>query len=260
MRRRVDLDQKKDEIIKWYVEDELSTIKIGDLVDAHAGTIERRLNDWNVPLRLSGRPHLDESVFDNLNPGSLYWLGYFAGDGCIRKINQSYRIMLGSKDREHLLKFRNFLQTKQEIKADYNNNWMLRVSSKRIGEKLISYGIVPNKSLVITMDQNVVNSPEFMRGIIDSDGTFGIYPEHNYKLSVHTGSLKFAHQLQEAMTMMCENKYNAKIYKNRNGYNVMICQKQKLEMFMDKLYSDSQFLYRLDRKYHKSRIIRRCLN
>lgn len=258
--RRTDLDDNKEHIIDLYMNQKLSTRQVGEEMGASAGTIERRLNAWNVPLRLSGRPDLNEHAFDELTPESLYWIGYMAGDGCVQKINKSYRIQLGSKDREQLLKFKVFLSSDQDVKMDYNKNWMIRVSSKHMGERLVSYGIVPRKSLILNMDNKFTNSKEFLRGIIDSDGSFGAYPKrYSYNLSVHTGSVIFANQIKDALTGICKS-YEAKIYKNHNGYNVCVNQKRELSRCLNILYDEAPFLCRLERKYKKAKEIQKWLS
>lgn len=257
--RRLDIDNNKEEIIKLYIDDKLSTPQIGKIMKAGSGTIERRLNDWGVPLRLSGRPDLNERSFDELTPESLYWLGYIAGDGCVTEINKSYRIFLGSKDREQLLKFRCFLRSDHKVEMDYNGNWVIRFSSAYMGRVLVSYGIVPRKSLILDMDKEIVNRPEFLRGLVDSDGSFGMYPQrYSYKLSVYTGSKKFSKTVKGALTHMCDD-YEAKVYNYRNGYSICVNQKQQLVKCLDAMYGEAPFLYRLERKYKKAMEIKKCL-
>lgn len=258
--RRTDLDDNRELIIDLYANQKLSTRQVGERVGASAGTIERRLNDWCVPLRLSGRPNLNEHAFDELTPETLYWIGYMAGDGCIRKINKSYRIHLGSKDREQLLKFKTFLSSDQDVTMDYNGNWMIRVSSKHMGQRLVDYGIVPRKSLVLNINQELVNKVEFMRGLIDSDGTFAYYPNNYHaSISVYTGSEELANKIRVSFTEMCKN-YESKIYSHRSGYTVQVNQKKEVLLCLKKLYYDAPFICRLDRKYKKAMEIQKCLN
>src|SRR5687768_10342270 len=98
----------------------------------------------------STRKFIEVNPFSANDEESWYWLGYIAADGCItKKVNG---ITLISKDREHLEKYRAFLQKHAEkdcfIKLKYQHSgcYTVSFSNKITKDYLISLGITPKKS------------------------------------------------------------------------------------------------------------------
>ena len=122
---------------------------------------------------------IDETVFDAITEQSAYWVGNLMADGNIytgKTGNPRIALTLAERDREHLVKFRKFLNCSNRIllkisrlKGKIWNQYTLRFSSKRIAEKLIEFGVTARKSLtakVIGLEDN----KHFWRGVIDGDG------------------------------------------------------------------------------------------
>lgn len=122
---------------------------------------------------------LDESVFDTLTPESAYWLGFLMADGCV--FCQENRIpmvsiCLGGKDREHLVKFLQFIKSPgRAITQHRDGSFTVQVKSKRLVECLASYGITPRKSFTAKAIGDIAHNPDFWRGVIDGDGCVGDY-------------------------------------------------------------------------------------
>ena len=150
---------------------------------------------------------IDESVFSNYGEDAEYWCGILATDGNISFCRTSTVpcVCYSSKDVEHVVKFRSFL------KADYvisfrdklgtfgqNKLAMLRFTSREIGELLICNGITPKKSLTLVVSERLTKSRHFWRGVIDGDGSIGIYGKYlNPVISLSSGSFQFIKQFAE---------------------------------------------------------------
>ncbi len=115
---------------------------------------------------------LDESVFNNISEESAYWIGFLMADGCIMSSGNSYivELSLNIKDKKHLEKFQKFLKTNRPMTYHKNNIARISINSLKIGNKLISHGIVPRKSKTEEVI-GLQNNKHFWRGMIDGDGS-----------------------------------------------------------------------------------------
>lgn len=115
---------------------------------------------------------LNECVFDELTPESLYWIGFLYADGHIRKDGAEYSIEveIELKDRDHLVKFANFLGCNKEPKQYSDNSCALKVYSKKMNQRLKQLGLDHNKSYTAKPHELLKDSRDFWRGVIDGDG------------------------------------------------------------------------------------------
>jgi hypothetical protein len=116
---------------------------------------------------------LDETVFDQLTPESLYWIGLLFADGHIEKNEFSVSLTLSNKDYEHLEKFKRFLKSNRKITKDHGDCSRVRVNSKKLWSRLKELGFTHNKSEVEKPHSLLKNSKDFWRGVVDGDG--GVY-------------------------------------------------------------------------------------
>lgn len=124
-------------------------------------------------------------VFKSINnQNTAYWLGFLAADGSVYKKKHQLMIGLSRKDREHLEKFKIFIESNSEIKdrdmicstngKSYPSS-LIYISSKELIDDLAKYSIVANKS-----NQNInflQYIPEqykmhFVLGYFDGDGFY----------------------------------------------------------------------------------------
>ena len=129
------------------------------------------------------RKNINQDFFKIWTPGMSYVLGYIVADGCIYKRKDrknSYTLNITSKDREHLLKIRETLDSNHSIGIKYNSQKIpcsyIQIYNAEICSDLINLGIMPRK----TSNLNPVKVPDkyfsdFVRGFFDGDGTVYIY-------------------------------------------------------------------------------------
>ena len=135
---------------------------------------------------------LNEHFFrERLTEKSAYWLGYLMADGSIlmdRRGSKYKRnkIVLVSKDKEQIEKFREDIQSNYPIKYEApklicfpnkptylsNGAWRINIYSSTMTKDLIKHGITPRKSLTATFpklpDKDIRH---FIRGYFDGDGS-----------------------------------------------------------------------------------------
>lgn len=129
---------------------------------------------------------LNEHIFDSINEHSAYWAGFIAADGCLAG-RGTLNIGLAERDIGHLYKFRDFIESNQPVFTRIRKSNV--INGRRIKEGLLCEIIVRSLPMVIDLrhwgirDGKPNRSPiselttnrHFWRGMIDGDGTFGIY-------------------------------------------------------------------------------------
>jgi hypothetical protein len=118
---------------------------------------------------------LRHDAFDLLTPEASYWLGFLFADGCV-----AYRpghlpqisVGLAQCDREHLVSLRAFLGSTSSISAPSptHGSCQLSVRSTRLAERLVALGRYEGP-----IGERLDESRDFWRGVVDGDGSIGIY-------------------------------------------------------------------------------------
>lgn len=114
-----------------------------------------------------------------------YWLGFLAADGCItvHKNGSKYiKLALAVKDKEHLEKFKSFLNVNNKISTYKTGNSRtsekkyecceIRIGSNTMAADLAVHGIVPRKSHTMKfpkLTKELVR--HYIRGLWDGDGS-----------------------------------------------------------------------------------------
>jgi hypothetical protein len=149
------------------------------------------LQEQGVSRRQGSEAHrrhiLDETVFDTITEASAYWVGFLMADGCIYR--KEIRLVLSERDLDHLRAFRSFLGSSHTIAAHFREtksheilgrtvtirpSHQLCINSAKLVESLARFGVVPRKSSIARVS-HLEDNPHFWRGVVDGDGTLGIY-------------------------------------------------------------------------------------
>lgn len=153
-----------------------TTPAIAKTLGVSRSTIIWTLKQYGISRRRrgSGRNYrrylLNESAFDAVTPETSYWVGLLMADGCVYAERYGYRIYLTlhQRDTAHLEAYKRFLGTDAPIAIGKDRCARVSVSSRRIAERLISFGVVPAKSYVAEA-RGLENDRDFWRGVIDGD-------------------------------------------------------------------------------------------
>ena len=158
---------------------------------AENGIEQRSLSEQHV-IRHGYK--LDNTVFDELNEHSLYWLGFLYADGHIMSKREN-GVMLGlcEADIDHMQKYQQFLKTDNPIKVKpngKNNIAVLKFGSKKIHSLLQNYGFDGHKTFTGKPHELLTHYRDFWRGVIDGDGCLWVGKEwsmHHYciRRSIH---------------------------------------------------------------------------
>ena len=123
--------------------------------------------------RINQIPNLNHDLFSSIRTeGEAYWLGFITADGYLGKTRNEIIIQLHKKDRNHLEKFKKFVNSNNKISILYRNAYRTRIFSKQIYQFLNNLGVYNNKSHTVQPCSQIPDHllKHYWRGMIDGDG------------------------------------------------------------------------------------------
>ena len=247
-----------EEHLKQLVEEGKSEKELCEIFKISKPTLHKSLRKLNLSLRHS---HFNEHIFDCIDsPEKAYWLGFLYADGHIHTNRNKVSLCLCEKDKNHLEKFRNFIQAKRfcsirqhitKLNGKSYINYKISCGSKHLKETLISLGCVPKKSLIITFPKldiftNFNFVYDFIRGYVDGDGCLYFTPKGNLNIEI-IGTPEFLMGIKQIFPNKFSNLLGDKRWTEKTkrivscGYNS--------QFVSDILYKNATIY--LDRKYKK---------
>lgn len=197
---------------------------------------------------------IDDEFFNKLNSTNVYLMGFLAADGSIQK-DGGIKIGLSSIDKIFLENIRTLLHSNYPIR-EYLTKDGFSVSefvfrSEQIKQRLAEYGIVNNKTKILTFPYNLPKELyiDFIRGYFDGDGTFCM--AGSYKRASLCG---YNQQFLQSIIDILKNQYNISavaIRKDNRGntYYFQYSQNSAKKLY-ELFYKNNPILY-LPRKYEK---------
>jgi len=253
-------DQEIDIIKKYYPMNGSNFIQQNLL--PHRSISEIRQKAFKLGVKFST---YNENYFEKIDTiDKAYFLGLFYTDGYVTNKTNRVGIELNIKDKyilEELLKCLdsnlNVKERKRKNSFDNNKNiyvCSILINNKKLHTDLINLGCLPSKSKIIKLPNNN-QVPEkffwhFLRGVIDGDGSIGLYncSDKKYKkphISICSGSKDFIYDLHKKLKSY---GFDLIITKKNNLYR-LISEKQDIVFgIINKLYKDSKN-FKLLRKY-----------
>jgi hypothetical protein len=128
---------------------------------------------------------VDHQFFSRENEASMYWAGFCGADINIAKDKPRLSLGLATKDKKHLIKFKNYVKTTapivDSIRIDERPSFKskiyyiskIRFTSQQMVNDLRKFNIVPAKTYTYTIPDWIEEHPlchHFLRGLIDGDG------------------------------------------------------------------------------------------
>jgi intein-encoded DNA endonuclease-like protein len=187
------------------------------------------------------------NIFQIINTEEkAYWLGFLYADGYVNE--KEHRIELTLKDKEHVEKFKKFVNAHNKIYIKTTMGhlyYRICLRDKIMTADLVKHGCFQNKSLLLTFP-SLKHVPQhlqrhFIRGYFDGDGC--ISPLINNKIVIIIlGTKSFLNKICKIINIK-KNKYarSGKVYEWRCAAQVSVFK------FLDYIYKDSKI--HLDRKY-----------
>lgn len=265
--RKIKFNEKQVQYIrKLYIEDKMSSQKIGKLFNVSPPTIQKILRELGI-IRSVGKSNTKYKQNNNYfkiidTEDKAYWLGFIYADGYITKNNQ-LRINLQIKDENHLVKFYKFIESDREVK------YTKKISGNKIyygcyayiantdfTKHLISKGCTNNKSLNLKFPTYDIVPKDliyhFIRGYFDGDGSIFVSridknTNHKYIKINFTGTYGMILNIRTHL-----NCNNIKLENKGNFYVLSINGNHQVFNILDNYIYKDATIY-LDRKYEKYR-------
>lgn len=243
------------------VKQQLSGHQIAEKMGINYTTVHRWLRKLKLNLpNYHNELKFDNTVFDVIDTEEkAYWLGFMYADGYVSKEGNTVELSLKGEDREHLEKFRMFLNNRNEVKlgkTKYEGKEFSRcrlvMTDKHFHDSLISKGCIPNKSLILKFPDTSIFASDnlikhFIRGYIDGDGS--IYIGQGYAYFNIIGTKEFLDGIIQYFPEINFHKYyKDKRHPDSNTFFILISGKASAQ-FGELLYNDSTIY--LQRKYDK---------
>lgn len=237
---------------KYYCED------LAKKYDVDVHTIYNILDRHNIERKTGMRSGCNENYFETIdNPNKAYLLGFITADGAITgKYSSSCSIEIHEKDVDLIYFAQKEINPNASITDCYykeKRNKKISFNSKKLCQDLIKYGIVPNKSKIITrVPEEYISQellPYYFRGLIDGDGCI----HKDGGLSIYSGSKSYIESVQK---ILCEQAGVKKlgIYHGTTYFVSWHGKEDKLKIF--------KYLYenKLDKAYYYKRKYERIYN
>ena len=203
----------------------------------------------------------NESYFETIDTeDKAYWLGFIYADGNVHSKETRLRIMLHTRDAEHLFSFLNCIDSNQKtnLRRIGEQEYIgVEIARMKLAKDLIEKGCVPSKTFKLQFPSESILprnlQRHFIRGYFDGDGCLstrfrplktGVYLDCVFKL------LGTHHMLENIIRVIPID--NIKLKKNTRSegiYEFMVYDPKKIIVLMDYLYEDCQFFLR--RKHDK---------
>lgn len=205
-----DIETEK-QIVADYVKGEGGTSYLAKKYHAPSvGTIFSILKAHNVPRRSLSEARriacgytVDETVFERIDTREkAYWLGMMYSDGyisCISPYTKVFGLSAHERDKDIIEKFKNFLNYSGAI-GNYETTGGYKAGTKysrivvgnnKIVEDLQRHGLPEHKSLILKAMPDIFYKDDFVRGVIDGDGSItkklgllAISGTHDFLLSI----------------------------------------------------------------------------
>jgi hypothetical protein len=213
-----------------------------------------------VDRKNSKKYYYFDDIFNIIdNEEKAYWLGFLYADGYVRTrigVGSELRLKLSVVDKEHLIKFRQFISSDINIPLVYNEyknskTYKISINSNKIVNDLINKGCVNKKSNIIEfpnfLDKEL--TPHFIRGYFDGDGSIS-FSDNQICLNFVSGSKNFLEELSNKLEIEANCKKANLLGSSEKFKYIQFSAKSDLYKLYSYLYENSTvYLERKMKKY-----------
>lgn len=216
-------------IIEKILSERKENYNVNDYIN---NSIEPKIDDSLLYKSKYGKYSVNQDYFENIdNEWKAYWLGFLYADGCItikrNSNNQNkmdYNVDLTLKDKEHIIKFLNSVQSNTiikerniKLKDNIYKNYRATICNKKMCEDLNNLGCTPNKTFDLIFPNNLEDDlvRHFIRGYFDGDGCIHININNRAVAFEILGTLDMLKGIKEYFNNNVKN-INCNIFKSKN--------------------------------------------
>lgn len=242
-----------EDIVELYKTGNYSVTRLGKIFKVDRHRISHHLIKIGISvINKQNETKFNQHVFDSIDTEEkAYWLGFLFADGYINSNNNAIELSLALKDKDHLEKFKLFLQWSGNVKVDHFR-CRLSITNKHLKQILVSYGCTPRKSLTLQFPEIFIFKTNdlvrhFIRGYFDGDGC--IYVHHRREWS-SIELLGTNHFLNAVIKNLKWNNNKLSQDKRHSCYTFRLRYAGKTALNITASLYNSSTIY-LDRKYKK---------
>lgn len=257
------------EASEYYINNDISVIDCAKKFKVGKNTLRTYLKEHNLIKNQKNYQRdisYNEKFFDNIDTEEkAYWLGFIMADGYTRtdkKNNPAQTsIEISKRDVEILNAFKNSIKSnhiirersRRTITGKISELCSITISSQHLTSKLVSYGVIPNKTYIGFINEEIFNDNEelifhYLRGYSDGDGTINKNRgSYIFKLVIKSESI--LNTIANWIKKYCNIDPKITLWEDKLGsaYRLSIQNKKEYFIFLDKLYKNANIY--LDRKY-----------
>lgn len=255
-----DIDIEK--IKSLYLNERLSISKVANYFNISGNVIKRKLVQSGIEIRkrYSNKNYkINQSVFETIDTEEkAYWLGMLFADGSICNYKYGKSVQLELIDKEHIEKFKIFLNFTGDVTNKNNYSFNLRTCDYKICTDLVELGCIPNKTYNLSYLPILPKELQrhFIRGYFDGDGCLFV---KNTKERFLAGISFYGHKyILESIINIFQrdlqihiNTFQGKKYKDPIT-SFLIGGNKNIHKVLKYLYRDSNV--NLNRKLEKARL------
>lgn len=193
---------------------------------------------------------IDDYYFDNIDtPNKAYILGFLWADGHNNTRKGIVEMRLQARDKHILDDISKELKSNRPIyfvkrETDrQQDTYRIYITSRRISDSLLSYGMCANKTYVLQWPKNINDElvPHFLRGFTDGDGHIG-----KKELS-WAGTEMMLNQVRNIL--FSQFGIDAKIYDTKTEVikSLRVCKRREIIDVLNWMYKDADLM--LERKF-----------
>lgn len=187
--------------------------------------------------------------FEHMSSEAKYWIGYIFADGHIINSNRTYSISLFSKDRDIMLRFKEFIGDRAKIYVRPTGIVQVTYNSKPITQWFVQrFNISERKAL--TLNPSIEIDWDIIHGYFDGDGCIRMSKSkgkwNRYEAKFTTGSKVWADRIQ---SFLKQEGIESIIKEKGSAFDVNIFGKTNLFYMYNKMYASGTS--RLEYKYQQ---------
>jgi len=248
----------KNDLYDLYISKNHTAEYISQQYDVSKATIGRLVKKYGIVKLPYVKHFVDEMAFNIFTLESCYWAGFIAADGNLLKTSNLLKIKLKYDDKDHILKFCNFLKRDDKLfeeTCDGHKQIGVFVCNKNIKNDLINnFNITPAKSFTLQPPNKIPDAliQHYIRGYFDGDGSIGIRKNGSVRLHFVSGSKNILDWIKNNIDIKTKTDHIVSVRRRsgKNFYEIEYSGKNMNNIF-NWLYKDSIQETRLDRKYER---------
>jgi predicted DNA-binding protein (UPF0251 family) len=230
----------KNELLRLYIKNELSTWQIEKKYGFSRGTVHRKLKEYGIKIRDRADSHIifPRKDFSGNLIEKAYLIGFRLGDLGVRKIypnSKTIAVASGSTIKEQIELINNLFKNygRIKIKTAKNNRINIWIALNE------SFDFLLSKEIPYWVEKNKETCLAFIAGFTDAEGSIGIYNKQavfqigNYEKPILLFILKNLNNFGIACRGPYEcdtsNYFNKEGYgHNKNYFQIRVCKKESL--------------------------------